>query len=218
MKPFLLRPVVAGLLCAFALNAVAQDDAGRAAREREALRRTQSALKQAQEQQATLTREKAELSTQASKLGDAAKQAQSQLAGSKSEGARSRAELARVTAELAALRDQSDADKKAGERRAVELSQRLAEAERVATERTRTVGSMTALLENVTGSLAKAEKSNREMHAFGLQLIDQLRGRSTNALVNMTDPVLGLQQVRVENEAEAMRDRLEALKLAPQRQ
>ena len=115
------------------------------------------------------------------------------------------------------MRAQADADKKAAESRAAESAQRLAESGRVIAERTRTVAGMTALLESVTGSLAKAEKSNREMHAFGLQLIDQLRGRSSNAALVATDPVLGLQLVRLENEAEALRDRLDALRLPPQR-
>ena len=219
MKRSVHRPALALVLCALALNAGAQqDDTGRAAREREALRRTQSALKLSQEQQATLTREKSELTAQASKLGDTARQAQAQLAGSKSDGVRLHAELARVASELSALRAQAEADKGGAKLRSEELSQRLAEAGRITAERTRTIGSMTALLEHVTQSLAKAEKANREMHVFGLQLIDQLRGRASNAAIVATDAVLGLQQVRLENEAEAMRDRLDALKLAPQSQ
>ncbi len=218
MKRRLHRPGTALLLCALVLNAAAQDDGGRAAREREALRRTQSALKQSQEQQAALAREKSELSAQASKLGDTARQAQSQLAGARSEAARLRTELVRVTSELDTLRVQAEADKKGAQLRADESAQRLAEAMRVAAERTHTVGSMTALLERVTQSLAKAEKANREMQAFGLELIDRLRGRSSGVALGAVDPVLGLKQVRLENEAEAMRDRLDALKLPPQGQ
>ena len=79
-----------------ALPAHAQDDAGRASREREALRRAQSALKQSQEQQATLTREKSDIAAERDKLGDSAKRAESQLGASRATVARAGTELARV--------------------------------------------------------------------------------------------------------------------------
>lgn len=220
MKPWTRRNARAfapmmlpAFLLALAATAGAQDEGGRAAREREALRRTQAALRQAQEQQASLARENAELAAQAGKLGETAKRAESQLTGSRSEATRLRAELAGVMAERDALRAQAEADTKTARHRAEESTQRIAAASRLAEERSRTVGGMTALLETATRSLANAEKANREMHAFGLQIIDRLRGRATSSTI---DPVLGLQQVRLENEAEALRDRLDALRLPQQ--
>ena len=208
------------LLLLMALPAIAQDDAGRAAREREALRRTQAALKQSQDQQATLAREKAELSSQLASqrdsLGASSRRAQSQLAASQTEAARTRAELARVSAELAALRGQIEADgkaAKAAQAHTQELAKRLDDASRLAADRTRTAASLTARLERATQLLAAAEKSNREMHAYGLQLIDEVRGRASGDASTAVDPVLGLRQVRIENRAEELRDGLDALKL-----
>ena len=90
------------------------------------------------------------------------------------------------------------------------------DATRLAAERARTAASLTALLERATQLLAAAEKSNREMHAYGLQLIDEVRGRASGDVSGAVDPVLGLRQVRIENRAEELRDGLDALKLAAQ--
>jgi septal ring factor EnvC (AmiA/AmiB activator) len=212
--------VLATVMLLGAVPAAAQDNAGRAAREREALRRTQAALKQSQEQQAALAREKAELSSQLASQRDSQgaslRRTQSQLNAAQSEAAKTRAELARVSAELAALRGQAEVDSQAAQARTQELVTRLDDAARVAAERTRTAASLTALLERATQTLAAAEKSNREMHAYGLQLIDEVRGRASTDASAAADPVLGLRQVRIENRAEALRDGLDALKLPAQ--
>ena len=196
-----------------ALPAHAQDDAGRASREREALRRAQSALKQSQEQQATLTREKTDIAAERDKLGDSAKRAESQLGASRAAASRAGAELVRVTAELGALRTQAEADKKAAQVRADDVSKRLDESVRIATERTRTVASLKDLLERSTKALATAEKANREMAAFGQQMIEQVRNRTGSDAFLRGEPVLGFTQVRLENQAEELRDRLAAMTL-----
>jgi hypothetical protein len=61
--------------------------------------------------------------------------------------------------------------------------------------------------------LVAAEKANREMHALGLHLIDQMRGKSSAGALTVIDPVLGLGQVKLENTAEQLRDQLDALKV-----
>ena len=93
---------------------------------------------------------------------------------------------------------------------------RVDHATRLAAERTRTTTSLTALLERATQLLAAAERSNREMHAYGLQLINEVRGRAGSDAAAAVDPVLGLRQVRIENRAEELRDGLDALKLPAQ--
>ena len=212
------RIVMVALAALLALPVAAQEDPGRAARAREALRRTQAALTQSQEQQAALAREKTELANQLASqrdsLGASARRAQSQLAASQSESAKVRAEFARVSAELAALRSQSETDAITAQASVQALSNRLDDAVRLAAERTRTAASLTALLERATLLLAAAEKSNREMHTYGLQLIDEVRGRTGAEASQPLDPILGLRQVRIENRAEELRDRLDALKLA----
>lgn len=218
MKPTTTRPGFALLLIVLALNASAQDDAGRASREREALRRAQAALKQSQDQQATLTREKADLAAQTGQLGDTVKRAEAQLSGSRSEAARLRAELARASSELEASRTRADAekaaDKAASQARIDDLSQRLGQAMRLAADRAQTVASLTTLLERATQSLLKAEKANAQMHAVGVKMIERLRNWGSADSVLEAEPVLGFGQIRLENNAEELRDRLDEFKLA----
>lgn len=223
MKPLHLKTTLLSMALCVCFSASAQDD-GRAAREREALRRSQAALKQAQEQQAVLAKEKTDLTAQQQKLSDEAKQAQSQLGGARSEAGRLRAEVNRLSAELTALKTQMEADKKlmlsaseaakdAAQAAAQKSAQQLSESERSSVQQTRTVASMTALLERSTTALAAAEKANRDMHALSLQLIDQVRGKGALGALTLSDPVLGLGQVKLENSAEQLRDQLDALKL-----
>ena len=195
----------ATLSCACA----AQDDSH--SREREALRRTQAALRQSQEQQATLSKEKDDLAAQRDKLDDAAKRAQSQLASTRSDAGRLNASLAQVEEELAAVKARDDAARKDLEARLSDQMQRLAEAQRVADERARSNAALSALLEQSTRSLAAAEMANQQMHALGLQLIDRVRGRDGGLTVG--DPVLGFNQIRLENEAESLRDKIDAARI-----
>lgn len=205
-----LRLALLALGATLSLACAAQDDS-RGSREKEALRRTQAALRQAQEQQSALAREKDDLAGQRDKLGEAAKKAQSQLAASRSDATRLNTSLAHANDELAATRSRDEAARKELEDRFAEQAGRLAAAQRLADERARANASLAALLEQATKSLAAAEKANDQMHLLGLQLIARIRGREDSA--GAADPVLGFGQVRLENEAEALRDKLEAAKL-----
>lgn len=213
MARFVHRAAVALLAAAVAWPVLAQDDAGRASREREALRRVQAALRQSQAQEAQLAGEKSTLASERDKLRGTAVRAESQLAGARSETARLRAEVDHNTIELAAMRAQLEADKKKSQDRIDELARRLDTATQQAADRGRTVAALTALLERSTTALAAAEKSNRAMHAWGLQLIEQVRSGSGVGAFTGSDPVLGFGQVRIENSAEAMRDGLDALRI-----
>ena len=194
------------------LSCAAQDDAH--AREREALRRTQAALRQAQEQQADLARKNGDLAGQRDKLDETAKRAQSQLAAARADAGRLNASLARAAQDLAATQARDEAARKELESRLAEQAQQLADARRVADERARSNAALVALLERATQSLASAEKANLAMHALGLQLIARIRGQQSDLPATAADPVLGFGQIRLENEAEALRDRLEAARLA----
>jgi DNA repair exonuclease SbcCD ATPase subunit len=211
------RAVLVALSMAIAGPVCAQDD-GRAAREREALRRSQAALRQAQEQQATLAREKAELTAQKDQLSESARRAQSQsaaqLSAARGEAERFRAGVSRAERDAALARAEADADKKAAAAKLDEQAQRLAQASRRLEEITRSNAALTALLESAMRSLTLAEKANREMHALGLQMIERLRGKPGAS--SLGDPVLGFGNVRLENDAEALRDKLEAAKFRPE--
>ena len=204
-----LRLVLLMLGATMSLTCAAQDD-NHASREKEALRRTQAALRQAQQQQAALAKEKDDLAVQRDKLDEAAKRSQSQLAATRGDAARLNASLARASEELVAAKARDDAARKELEDRMADQSRQLAAAQQVADERARANAALTALLEHATQSLAAAEKANGEMHALGLQLIDRIRGREAG----VSDPVLGFGQVRLENEAQSLRDKLDAAKLA----
>ena len=214
MKQPTIRLGAALLALVLSLPASGQQDAARAAREREALRRAQAALRQAQEQQASLSREKSELASEKDKLSANVKRAESQLGSARGESARLRADAVRLSSELEALRAESAAEKKAAQARGDELTERLTRAERLLAERTQTVATTTTLLERSTQALLAAEKANREMHELGLQLIAQLRQGGAAP----GDVVLGFGKVRLENSAEQLRDRLDALKLSQSRQ
>lgn len=198
----------------------AQDDVSRATREREALRRAQAALKLSQEHEAVLSREKSDLSTEKDKLDETRKRSASQLAVSRSdatrlrtESARLQAELTRISAELEASRAREEAEKKSAQGRLEALTRRIDDAGRVAIERARTVASMTALLERATAAVAAGEKTNREMYAFGSQMIERIRLKTDTNTLLQSEPVLGFANVRIENQAEEFRDRLASLRM-----
>ncbi len=203
-----LRVALLALGATLSLGCAAQDGASR---EKEALRRTQAALRDAQQQEATLAREKDELAGQRDKLDAESRRSQSQLAAARSDSARLHQGLAQAADELAAAKARGEAQRQELEGRLADQAQRLAQAQRVADERARANAALVALLEQATQSLAKAERANGQMHALGLQMIDRLRGGAPAA---GADPVLGFGQVRLENEAEALRDKLDAAKLA----
>jgi chromosome segregation ATPase len=212
MKP-LTKPLLATTLALMLpLGAAAQDEAGHGtAREREALHRVQAALRQSQEQASTLAKEKAELSAQRDQLGDAAKKTQAQLASARAEGQRQQADLAAAQQALAAATAQEQAEKQDAQTQIETLTQRLQQATQTADQRARANAALVALLEHATQALTSAEKANRDMHALGLQMIETIRGGGAGAGVK--DPVLGFGQVRLENQAEALRDQLDAAKL-----
>ena len=215
-----LSALVLALTFALAHPALGQEDASRAMREREALRRAQAALKVSQEHEAVLLREKSDITAEKDKLGNVAKRTESQLAATRSdasrlrtESARLQLELTRVAAELDAVRIRDETEKKSAQARVDELTRRLEDAGRVSAERMRTVISMTSLLERATLALAAADKANREMYVYGLEMIEQIRVKIPADTFVQSEPVLGFSRVRLENLAEELKDRLGALRL-----
>lgn len=206
------RLFVALLGLALAGGSLAQDDK-RASREREALRRTQQALRSAQEQQATLQREKAALAAEKDKLDDAAKKASAQLGSAQAQAGRARGELAKTEAELAQVRGELEMLKTASagreqalQTRVDELTIALREHQRLLAERSQTVSTVTTLLQRSTEALAGAESKNRELYGIGRQLLDAYRRGGGEG-------VFGLDAVKLENEAEALRTEIEARRL-----
>ncbi len=210
----LLAAMLAAVLgSALAVPALAQDDK-RASREREALRRAQQALRSAQEQQSALQREKAELAAEKDKLDAAAKKSNAQLGALQSQAGRARADLARTEGELAQLRTELETLKRsAAERDAAqlaridELGKALQEHQRLLAERTQTVTTTTTLLERSTQALGRAETQNGELYAISRRLLDEVRR------LGGSEGLIGLDSVKLENRAEALRSEIEAQRL-----
>ena len=221
--------IAAALLLVFTASVSAQAnnanntnsaDSARVARQREALRRSQEALKLATEQQAQLLREKTQLATEKAKLDEDSRRQGAQLGGLRSEVVKLRADVSRMTVELDAERRAAagvtataTASQQTAAAQAADLSQRLAKTERDLRERTQTLTALSALTERSSKALFAAETANRQMHSFGLQLIEQLRTTARSGNLMGLQPAIGFAEVRLENEAEALRDKLDALKL-----
>jgi septal ring factor EnvC (AmiA/AmiB activator) len=191
-------------------SALAEDKPGR---DKEALRRVQQALRQSQAKLQAAVDEKALLQTKHSELeGQLAQSAkdlsslQAQLRGVRGELSRSQGDAARLSAELSALRSSSQAEQASLQGQVNELNRRLA-------DNTQTLGNVTGLLGHSTQALATAEQKNRQLYAIGRDVIERYRNKGFGQVLAQQEPVFGLREVTLENEAEALRDQIEAQRL-----
>jgi chromosome segregation ATPase len=210
-----LHVAIAVLVATVPWTAHAQQDA-KVSREREALRRSQAALRQAQEQQAVLTKEKADLAAEKGKRDEELKRTGAQLGSVRGEVARLQARVAQLAAEVEQLKADSARDKEAAAKAADTAAERIVRTERLLSERTQTVTSLTALLERSTTALAASEEANRKMYAFGREMIEQYRRATSAEEFLASEPVIGFAAVRRENVAEDLRTRLDAARLVAQ--
>lgn len=192
------------------------------ARDTDALRRMQRNLQQAQQERDVATSEKAALQRELTAL-----QARQQAEG---------ASIARLQAELRQLRTAADAERaqvsQAGQaleqaRRAAEqqrqqhdsaaaqAARERAELQRELQGRTEVNQTLAARLAASTALVADLRQRNEQLHGIGLELLDQIRGAEGEARWWRREPVLGLSAVRAEDQAEQVRQRLDALRAAP---
>lgn len=216
------RRLCAALALACLLPAAAQDNTSR---EREALRRAQAALNDTRRELAALQAERAQLlrdkeaAAQQAATAEQARQAlQAQHGRLQQQLAAQRTEL---QAQLAGLRSAQEAEAAAAAQRdrqaATQAATQAAALQQQLAEQKRTAASVTALLERATAALAEAEDRNRQLHALALQAVERYRSKTPTEASLQGDPLLGLTQVRIENEAEALRSQADALRLAPRR-
>ena len=190
----------------------AQDDA-KASKEREALRRAQSALRSMTDERDALQAEKARLTQ------DLARSSQELAAlRGRSQGEAGRAKLAEEHAQT--LQAQLDAATKArdelaaaSQQREHDLQEQLGAARRESAERLQSVRTVSALLEQSTKALAAAEDKNRKLLAVGEDLIKRYKSRSRFDSATIGDPLLGLTDVKLENEAEQIRGQMAQLRV-----
>lgn len=211
-----LAITVLSLVLLSAGPAHAQDDK-KAGREKEALRRTQQALRTAQERQSALEREKAAL---ALKLDAESRKAETEVAGaqraaraSRSSLASAQAEISGLRSELDTLRSRSDSDRQTLTAQNTQLTRSLQETQQLLAERTQTATTLARLLDRSTQALANAEQKNRDLYATGRSLLDRYRGKSAGDVLVQREPLFGLAEVTLENEAEALRTQLELHRL-----
>lgn len=209
----LVVAVLSGLLI-FSPGAQARDS--KTSKEREALRRAQSALRAAQEQQSSLQAEKAKAEAAA---GEASKESAALRGQIGAHAAKLRAREQALNAaqeELNQLRQglaQARGEHGAEQERAQALQTQLMEARRLASEREQANLGLVALLEGRSRALSEAELKNRQLQDLGHELVRRFLGRSRIDSALLGDPVLGLQAVRAEDEAEKFRAELARLEL-----
>lgn len=197
------RLLACGLLMAgLAAMLPAQAQSDRASREREALRRAQQALRDAQAENATLQQARSALAAEKDAVAADKARLDAELGRTRARAAQvdaARQQVERVQAEMAELRAQRDT----ALARIDDLQAQL-QASRS------TVASLRAMLERATANQALLEQRNGALYDVGLAAIELYRSRDAAAAWARREPVLGLGQVRVENAAEALRDKLEA--------
>lgn len=190
----------------------AADDA-KGGRDKEALRRVQQALRQSQAKLQAVQDERALLQTQHSALEAKAAEAEKELTSTqgqvrslRAELARSQAEGKRLSGELASLKTSSQAEQTALQGRLDDLGRRL-------TEHQQTLANVTNLLGHSTQALSTAEEKNRQLYAIGRDVIARYHNKGIGEVLAQQEPVFGLREVTLENEAEALRTQIEAQRL-----
>ena len=194
---------------------LAQQDSVRDTRLREALRRSQSDLRSAEDKSSALSKDNAALKTDKQRDADALLRSGAQLNSVRGEASALRSKVDSLTTDLASLRAADQAERGAATIKLDDLAKRLVASETALRERTQTVIALRALLERSTSSLTEAQASNRKMYAFGRDLIEQYRKGTPAEQVLVSEPVLGFGSIRLENNAEELRSRLEAARIPP---
>jgi septal ring factor EnvC (AmiA/AmiB activator) len=200
------------LLCAVLLFSSLHALAGDANnREKEALHRTQQSLRQAQSELETVSGEKAALSQEKSKLEGVLKQVESKASNAASQAASLRSRAARLESDLA----EQKAALAAAQAREAALTELLRQTEVRLAEQAQVTASVQKMLAERTRDAQTLSVQNQALYATGLDLIDLYRTQSPSTWLKARDQILGYNTVKVENLAEAMRDRLEAARFKP---
>lgn len=201
-RPWLGRALVAGI-CLLSLGSVMAQE--KPSREREALRRVQQSLRQAQQERDAIVGEKAALATDKSKLEGELKQVAAKVRGAESQAAGLKARVAQLEASLA---EQQKAVAE-GQAREAALAEQVRVTEAKLAEQVRVVSSVQALLAERTREAQTLNAQNQAMYKAGLDAIDLYRAQSPAGFLQSRDKLLGWENVKVENVAETLRDRMD---------
>jgi chromosome segregation ATPase len=192
-------------VCVALLMATSLAHAEPSSREREALRRAQQSLRQAQEEREAIVGEKAALATDKTKLEGELKQVAAKVRGAESQAAGLKARVAQLEASLAE-QQKAVAD---GQSREAALGEQIKQTEAKLAEQVRVVGTVQALLAERTREAQTLSLQNQAMYKAGLDAIELYRAQSPSAFLQARDKLLGWENVKVENVAETLRDRMD---------
>lgn len=209
-----MRPIpvlMAALLCAATLG-VAQA----APRDEEALRRMRAQAQQLQRALAAEQQQRQAAELEAKKLGEEG-QAEAERLGREADSARRRAgSLARrlddAEKELAALRAERDTLAASLKDTGARLAQREAELSDTASTlqtTTRDRDQLSGRADALGTRLAQCEKDNAALYRTGIEVLDRWNDRTLGDRVGQSEPFSQIGRVRLENLAEAWRDRLD---------
>ena len=205
----LVRTAVLALTCSAAL---AQQPPA-ASRERELLRRSQAALQEATAQRDAAVAEKAALLKERDGARDEAGRVRTQ--GARTLTAQREAALTTLQAlqaELQQARQRLEAQTAAAAQSETAARQQVAGLRREMAERTQANTQLVAMLEKATTARAAAEQRNRDLHAMGLLLIERWKGKGLEDQAAQSERFFGLGAVRIEDSAETLRARVDALR------
>jgi septal ring factor EnvC (AmiA/AmiB activator) len=174
-------------------------------REREALRRAQQSLRDAQAERDAIVGEKAALASDKGKLEGELKQVAAKVRGAESQAAGLKARVAQLEASLAE-QQKAVAD---GQAREAALAEQIRVTEAKLAEQVRVVGTVQALLAERTREAQTLNGQNQAMYKAGLDAIELYRAQSPTGFLQSRDKLLGWENVKVENVAETLRDRMD---------
>jgi chromosome segregation ATPase len=213
MNARFLVGLLAGITLAAA--ALAQQPDARATREREMLRRAQAAAQQATAQRDTLQAEKTTLQAEHERLKTQAEADAKELRALRAEVARGKTDGERQQTALAEARRESSALQQASGEREAALQKQLTEARSEGAARTQANRQVAALLAQASTRLASAEERNAGLHALAHDMVNRWLNKSTAEIVVQSEPVFGLREVAMQDTAETLRARINALQLPP---
>lgn len=176
----------------------------RVAAAREAARKAQAAQQQAEQERDRLRQEQAGLNSRQTQL-------ERELGGSRAQVRSAQTALAQVQAERDRLRDELARLKSEQQ----QLADRESQAQQALAAQRQLTQTLTGLLERSVAALGRAEQANRELHGLGLKAVEAYTQRTPDAWLARSEPFMGLGAVTLENEAEALRQALDAQRVVP---
>ena len=209
------RHLVLTSICALALLASGAHaaDEKRAARDREALQRSQSALRAAQEEKAALSAKLAELELRAKSAEDKAGTAQRGNSAAKKRIAELEAEQQTLRGEAERLTVQLESLK----RDHAQLGEREKAGAGALTQRVREITELQGVSAKQVKDLGVCAERNARLYVLGRELIDRYEKKSCYDSLLQSEPVTQLKRVEIENLVEDYRDKLDEQKSLPVR-